>query len=65
MSLVKNKATINEDLDPSLVIRRLKAEVLSLREEIGFLKVRNVRAQVHTYVRKCVSTYVRAYDACT
>ena len=38
MSLIKNKATINEDLDPSLVIRRLKTEILSLREEISFLK---------------------------
>lgn len=38
VSLIKNKATINEDVDPSLIIRRLKAEVLNLREEIAFLK---------------------------
>ena len=52
VSLIKNKASINEDLDPSLVIRRLKAEILTLREEIGFLKVR-------TYVRtrECFVVY--------
>lgn len=38
VSLIKNKATVNEDLDPSLVIRRLKSEILQLREEIAFLK---------------------------
>ena len=57
MSLIKNKATINEDLDPSLVIRRLKAEVLTLREEIGFLKVQ-------TYAHMCtlfICMYVRTY----
>ena len=39
VSLIKNRATINEDMDPSLVIKRLKTEILSLREEIAFLKV--------------------------
>jgi kinesin family protein 6/9 len=38
VSLIKNKATINEDLDPSIVISRLKGEILTLREEIAFLK---------------------------
>ena len=38
VSLIKNKATVNEDMDPSMVIRRLKAEILELREEIAFLK---------------------------
>jgi hypothetical protein len=40
VSLIKNKATVNEDLDPAAVIKRLKAELLALREEISFLKVR-------------------------
>ena len=38
VSLIKNRAMINEDLDPSMVIRRLKQEILTLREEIAFLK---------------------------
>jgi kinesin family protein 6/9 len=37
-SLIKNKATVNEDLDPMLIIKRLKAEILTLREEIAYLK---------------------------
>ena len=40
VSLIKNKATINENMDPDAVIRRLKSEILMLREEISFLKVR-------------------------
>jgi hypothetical protein len=39
VSLIKNKAMINEGMDPEQVIRRLKNEVLNLREEISFLKV--------------------------
>ena len=38
VSLIKNKATINEDADPAVVIQRLKGEMLNLREEIQFLK---------------------------
>lgn len=38
VSLIKNKASVNEDMDPSMVIRRLKSEILELREEIAFLK---------------------------
>ena len=38
VSLIKNRATINEGMDPELVIKRLKNEVLTLREEIAFLK---------------------------
>ena len=38
VSLIKNKATVNEDLDPTVVIARLKGEILSLREEIAYLK---------------------------
>jgi kinesin family protein 6/9 len=38
VSLIKNKATINENLDPDAVIRRLKSEILMLREEVSFMK---------------------------
>ena len=39
VSLIKNKAVVNEDKDPYVMITRLKAEMLSLREEIAYLKV--------------------------
>ena len=39
VSLIKNKAVVNEDLDPSVIIKRLKTEILTLREEIDYLKV--------------------------
>eukprot|EP00940_MAST-03C_sp_MAST-3C-sp2_P001171 g1171.t1 len=35
---VKNTASVNEELDPALVIKRLKAEVKMLKEQILFLK---------------------------
>ena len=37
--MIKNKATINEDVDPSVIIKRLKGELLTLREEVAYLKV--------------------------
>ena len=40
VSLIKNKALINEEMDPTIVIRRLKGELLTLREEIAYLKGR-------------------------
>lgn len=39
VSLIKNQASINEETDPFAVIKRLKSEILSLREEVAFLKV--------------------------
>lgn len=38
MALVKNEAVVNEDLDPELLIRRLKGELSLLREELKFMK---------------------------
>ncbi|KAJ1421191.1 P-loop containing nucleoside triphosphate hydrolase protein [Ochromonadaceae sp. CCMP2298] len=38
VSLIKNRALLNEETDPSVMIRRLKGELLNLREEISFLK---------------------------
>mmetsp|Transcript_22980 Transcript_22980/g.38346 ORF Transcript_22980/g.38346 Transcript_22980/m.38346 type:complete len:951 (+) Transcript_22980:72-2924(+) len=38
VSLIKNRALLNEEADPSVVISRLKSELLNLREEISFLK---------------------------
>jgi kinesin family protein 6/9 len=38
VAMVKNEATINEQLDPQLMIKRLKQENKELREEIAMLK---------------------------
>ena len=38
VAMVKNEATINESLDPQLMIRRLKQENRELREEIAMLQ---------------------------
>jgi kinesin family protein 6/9 len=38
VSLIQNDAVINEDLDPELAIRRLKAEVAALKAELAFTK---------------------------
>eukprot|EP00605_Chrysophyceae_sp_TOSAG23-4_P001469 GSChrysophyteH1.ASY1.ANO1.1605.1 assembled CDS len=38
VSLIKNTASINEDTDPNAVIKRMKGELLGLREEIAYLK---------------------------
>ena len=40
---VKNTAEANEEVDPILVIRRLKQEIAGLKEEITFLKGEMVR----------------------
>ena len=41
VALVKNNAYINEELDPALVIKRLKIEIKRLKEEVKFLKGEN------------------------
>ena len=41
VALVKNNAYINEELEPELVILRLKAELKRVREEVNFLKGEN------------------------
>lgn len=41
VALVTNSATVNEELEPQLVIQRLKAEIFKLREEVKFLKGEN------------------------
>ena len=38
VSLIKNKAFVNEDVDPTVVIQKLKTNVMSLREEVAYLK---------------------------
>ena len=41
VALIKNNAYINEELEPELVIQRLKAEVKRLREEVRYLQGEN------------------------
>lgn len=38
VAMVANSVSLNEELDPTLMIRRLKAEVKSLREEVRVLR---------------------------
>ncbi|MED6255379.1 Kinesin- protein 6, partial [Ataeniobius toweri] len=37
VALIKNEAVLNEELDPALLIARLKREILSLREELAMV----------------------------
>ena len=41
VALVKNSASVNEEVEPELVIQRLRAEVRRLREEVEFLSGKN------------------------
>ena len=41
VALVKNEASINEEVEPELVISRLRAEVKRLRDEVAFLQGKN------------------------
>ena len=41
VALIKNSASVNEKVDPELVIQRLRAEVRRLREEVDFLSGKN------------------------
>jgi len=38
VALVQNDALVNEEIDPSMLIKKLKSEVVALREEVAFLK---------------------------
>ena len=41
VALVKNAASINEEVEPAMVIERLRAEVKRLRDEVAFLQGKN------------------------
>lgn len=45
VALVKNTAEINEELEPAVIIRRLRAEVGRLREEVKYLKGENAEEE--------------------
>ncbi len=44
MALIKNEATINEELDPKLVIQRLKRELDELRNQVAIANGGDVSA---------------------
>ena len=63
VALVKNKAFVNEELEPELVIKRLKAEMKRLREEVKFLKGENgeedgLTEQQNMELRDIISKYL-------
>ena len=38
VAMVRNTVAVNEEVDPTLVIRRLKAEIRDLKEEVRLLR---------------------------
>ena len=38
VAMVRNTVVVNEEVDPTLVIRRLKAEIRDLKEEVKLLR---------------------------
>lgn len=66
VALVKNTAQVNEELEPELIIRRLKAEIHRQREEIKFLKGENGEEDDLTSDEKTqLGELVKNYVACT
>jgi len=67
VALVKNTALVNEELEPELVIRRLKTEMNKLREEIQFLKGENgdegeITEEQRQGLRRAIQGYVNDRD---
>ncbi|EER15881.1 krp3, putative [Perkinsus marinus ATCC 50983] len=68
VGLIKNEARVNEEIDPSLLIRRLKRQVAELQEELRILKgdqqeevltsedLSHLRALVESYIKDGEST---------
>ena len=62
VALVKNRAYINEELEPALVIQRLKMEIKNLREEVTFLKRENDECdEVTQEQRDCLETLIKEF----
>lgn len=40
VSTIKNDARVNEDVDPEVLIRRLRSDNATLSDEVAFLKAR-------------------------
>eukprot|EP00559_Dactyliosolen_fragilissimus_P000352 CAMPEP_0184874534 /NCGR_PEP_ID=MMETSP0580-20130426/42453_1 /TAXON_ID=1118495 /ORGANISM="Dactyliosolen fragilissimus" /LENGTH=277 /DNA_ID=CAMNT_0027377567 /DNA_START=656 /DNA_END=1486 /DNA_ORIENTATION=- len=68
VALVKNTVYINEELEPMLVIRRLKEEIKRLKEEVRFLKGENTEESEVTVdqfeeLKKLIKTFVQESGA--
>jgi len=65
VALVKNTAQINEELEPELIIHRLKVELKRQREEIKFLKGENgEEGEIGQEERSSLEELIRAYIDC-
>lgn len=67
VALVKNNAYINEELEPELVIKRLKGEMKRLREEVKFLKGENgegegLSNEEHQELEKIIRDYLLSQE---
>lgn len=67
VALIKNNAIINEELDPTQMIRKLKGEVLNLREEISYLKGETgegdaLSLTAQEELRNQIMSYLQDYD---
>ena len=70
VAMVKNSARINEELEPELIIRRLKGELYKLREQIKFLKGENdeedeLSKEEKDELERLVNEYVEVKEATT
>ncbi|KAM6912811.1 uncharacterized protein FYW49_011245 [Xenentodon cancila] len=66
VALIKNEAVLNEELDPALLIARLKREIQSLREELavvtGVQRDEHLTAEETCKLEELVKTYLNDPD---
>lgn len=59
VSTIKNDAKVNEDVDPGVLIRKLRSNCAALTDEVAFLKVKkSLRQGRHHWI--CYCTIVRS-----
>ncbi|XP_041668171.1 kinesin-like protein KIF6 [Cheilinus undulatus] len=61
VALIKNEAVLNEELDPSLLIARLKREIQSLKEELEMVTGEQRNDQLAVEERQQLEELVRAF----
>ncbi|KAH0572735.1 Kinesin-like protein [Spironucleus salmonicida] len=69
VAMIKNAAVVNEDVDPKLLIKRLKEENLRLKEELKLLKEgdsananKNISQDEENTIREIVNAYIANPD---